>query len=113
MEVAIIIGAIIQVITLSVFFVMAANVAKIRTLLDAISRRSVNFDENVITAEGDSDSLPEGLLVVDLKTEKQMRLGDKLDNGKYRCYSDGLLVGEFSEEEIMEFDKWVKEVYKK
>jgi len=43
----------------------------------------------------ETNNYSNGLLVVELKTERQMRLGDKLENGKYNAYSNGALVGEF------------------
>lgn len=55
----------------------------------------------------------DGLLVVELKTGKQMRLGESLENGNYKCYSNGSLVGEFNPSEFMEFERWRNEVYKK
>jgi hypothetical protein len=110
-EIAIIIGAIIQVITLIVFFVMASNVSKIKKNLDTIaaSRNITPKENNIYTEEG----LQEGMLVVELKTEKQMRIGKRLDNGKYECHIGGHYLGVFLESELMEFDDWVKNVYKK
>ncbi len=113
MEVAIILGAIIQVVTLIVFFVMARNVSKIKNTLIQINRiHNIACQEDENTGMN-TEGLSEGLLVVELKTEKQMRLGKRLDNGKYECSMGGNYVGTFSDYELMEFDEWVKNVYKK
>jgi hypothetical protein len=113
-EIAIIIGAIIQVITLIVFFVMASNVSKIKKHLDTIAAYSnMTSRENENTEKKADGLLEEGMLVVELKTEKQMRIGKRLDNGKYECHIGGHYLGVFLESELMEFDDWVKNVYKK
>jgi hypothetical protein len=56
----------------------------------------------------------EGDLVVELATGKQMRIAEILPAGEYKCNVAGSPVCNlFLESEIMEFDKWVREVYKK
>jgi len=55
----------------------------------------------------------DGMLVVDLKTEKQMTIGEITEDGKYKCYSNYVYVGDFDSSELMEFNQWLKETYKK
>ncbi len=54
-----------------------------------------------------------GDLVVELKTERQMRFREVSDNGKLICSDGNHIVGEFDPSELMDFDKWVKDIYKK
>lgn len=63
--------------------------------------------------QNDIADIPIDTLVVELKTEKQMRVKEKLANGKYRCYSEGIYAGDYAPSEFMMFDQWVKEVYRK
>ena len=161
----IVISAIVSLVTLIVFFVMASNIAAIKRsmpnqewpvvkflrladeeeyidnkekakeyLLRARYYTEQNSNNNVLIndtwvpkekaikmidrriARIDGSELlsgfEEGTLVAHINTGQQMRIGEFLPDGKYRCYSNGMRVGDFSEEEFMEFDKWVKEVYK-
>lgn len=113
MEIAIIIGAVIQVVTLIVFFVMAGNISQIKKQLDVmVQKKDIAHTGSEVSTENAEES-PKGMLVVELKTEKQMRLGEMVEDGKYKCYRNHAYVGTFAESEFMEFDKWVKEVYKK
>lgn len=75
--------------------------------INSFSAKELILDNNK------TESLVEGTLVVELKTGNQMRTGERLDNGKYKCYSGTFHSGDFMPDEIMEFDKWVKYVYKK
>jgi hypothetical protein len=58
-------------------------------------------------------TIKEDLLVVGLKTGKQMRIREQLENSLYKCYSGNFYVGNFEVSELMEFNKWVNEVYNK
>ncbi len=69
---------------------------------------STNFD-----SKEDNGNYKKDTLVVELKTEKQMRTGELLDNGMYKCYSNGIYVGDFAPSDFMEFEQWVKQVYKR
>jgi len=107
----IIFWAIIHIITLIVFFVMAWNVFKIKQHLVP---KVQNDDDPYAGIWPECEvQLSKGLLVVELSTEKQMRLGETEEDGRYKCYAGGSYVGSFAESEFMEFDKWVAEVYKK
>jgi hypothetical protein len=57
------------------------------------------------------DQIENNMLVVELKTGKQMRVGEQLEDGKYKCYTGGVYVGDFEQSEFMEFNKWKNEVY--
>lgn len=39
-----------------------------------------------------------------IKTPKQIRKGEQLENGKYKCYSGTLYIGDFAPEEIEQFN---------
>ncbi len=73
-------------------------------------RNSGDSGENNDSEQGD---LALDTYVVELASEKQMRVGRRLPSGKYECYANGVKQEEFAEIELMEFDKWVREVYKK
>ena len=35
-----------------------------------------------------------------------MRVGEEIGNGIYKCYSQGIHVGDFHHSEFMEFNEW-------
>lgn len=92
---------------------MASNVSQIKKRLDGMMRKSDTSNTNGDFVKENSDNQSKGLLVAELKTGNQMRLGEVDADGKYKCYMNGVYVGRFAKSEFMEFDKWVKEVYKK
>lgn len=67
--------------------------------------------EYTSTFKGDS-RIKMNTIVVNLKTGKQMRIEDVSKDGLYKCYSNGVLVGYFSEGEIVEFNEWVEKYNK-
>ena len=49
-----------------------------------------------------------GQLVVEIKTETQMRIKAINSNGLYTCTRNGVEIGSFCEDEIIDFDTYVK-----
>ena len=58
------------------------------------------------TPSDQSTKFKVGDLVIDIKTDKQMRIKDITEEGKYSCYinSGTIYVGDFSDIEIKNFD---------
>lgn len=107
----IVIGLIFALLQIILFFKIWGMTNDIR---DIKEKYLFAGNESTVTTENvNYEDYSDGLLVVELKTEKQMRLGELLSNGKYKCYSNNSYIGDFAPTEFMEFDKWVKEVYRK
>ena len=80
-----------------------------------IDKQSVKDNDIVIEKEttfSDDSRIKMNTIVVDLKTGKQMKVEDVSKDGLYKCYSNGVLVGYFSEGEIVEFNEWVEKYNK-
>lgn len=88
MEEAIIIGAIIQIITLTVFFVMASNVSKIKKHIDPDKRAGIRYFEMAQEEIylGNKEKAKEYLLRVKFHYEVRMeyccRMSDKMEKEK-------------------------------
>ena len=102
--IALFIGSVLNIILFFKIWGMTNNIRDIRDKY--MSEHPAHAD----TPASDGDLT--NALVVELKTERQMRVMGVVE-GKYQCYSNGVYVGDFQDEEIMEFDKWVNEVYKR
>lgn len=122
MGAVIVISSIFSIIALVVFFVLASNVGQIKKYLEVIAieyekKRLIDNSpivDSVVSDLSSDPSQPEGLIVVELQTGRKMTLGERIYDGKYRCYYvGGGSAGILSESEFMEFDKWVRDVYRK
>lgn len=75
--------------------------------INAIKEKYLSTDNNAVQLVAERDGLFEvGALVVNVKTEKQMRVKEiNVQTGKYSCYTNGGLVyeGDFSESELKQF----------
>ena len=83
---------------------MSSDIRDIKDMVENYMKRLPPIE----SAESD-ELFSEGTLVVNLETKKQMRVTQKTEDGKYKCYSGLVHIGDFEEDEIMAFDKWEKE----
>lgn len=90
---------------------MTNDIRDIKNVYLSQHKRNEVPTDNDTSDTSDTSDYNNLTVVVELKTENQMRLGELLENGKYKCYSNGVYAGDFAPSEFMEFDKWVKEIY--
>lgn len=95
---------ILQIILFFKLWGMTNDVKEMKNMMRSYSNKMKTPIENTERKNG---ILEKDALVVDLKTEKQMKISELLANGKYKCYSNSMHVGDFAPSEIMEFDEWV------
>lgn len=83
---------------------MTNNIAKLTQIA-----KEMDSDKQVkqVNKFIDSDIKLEDL-VVELKTERQMRIASITNDGKYECKVSGKIVGTFSRNEIELFDKYYR-----
>jgi hypothetical protein len=80
-----------------------------------IKNKYLNSDlqETDDDVEEDTESSLDSKIVVNTATGKQMRVNGITADGKYKCYTGQVHVGDFDRSEIMDFNLWVKKVLKK
>lgn len=104
-SIVIIVFGVLQIILFFKLWGMTNNVAELTQIAKGmISNKQVNKQTNKLI---DSDIKQEDL-VVELKTERQMRIASITNDGKYECKVSGNIVGTFSRNEIELFDKYYK-----
>lgn len=103
-SIVIIVFGVLQIILFFKLWGMTNNVAKLTQIAkEMISDKQIGHVGKSI----DSDIKKEDL-VVELKTERQMRIANITNDGKYECKVSGKIVGAFCRNEIELFDKYYK-----
>ena len=102
-SIVIIVFGVLQIILFFKLWGMTNNVAEIKRILNNKKEQDMEIGKTVI-----ADGIKEGDLVVELKTERQMRIASITNDGKYECKVSGNIVGTFSRNEIELFDKYYK-----
>ncbi len=112
-----IVFGILQIILFFKLWGMTNDIREIKNrYLHQASRESDKSDSDSSSTQDVSSpySATEYARVVELKSESQMMAGEIAADGKIKCYStSGSYIGDFDKSEIMDFNLWVKNVYKK
>lgn len=100
-----IVFAFLQIILFFKLWGMTNNISRMANDIKEIKKKYLGkhiVEKIVINNESSLD----GKLVVNLSTEKQMRVNGLTEDGKYKCYVNHVFVGNFSDSEIIDFDEW-------
>lgn len=101
-----IVGVIFAILQIILFFKLWGMTNDVRDIKNKYFSYNLQETDNVI--EDDSEASLDGKLVVNLATNKQMRVNGITNEGKYKCYTGGVHVGDFDRSEIIDFNLWVK-----
>ena len=100
-SIVIIVFGVLQIILFFKLWGMTNNVKKIKRILNNKKEQDMEIGKTVI-----ADGIKEGDLVVELKTERQMRVENITNDGKFECKASGMIVGVFKGNEIELFNKY-------
>ena len=100
-SIVIIVFGVLQIILFFKLWGMTNNVKKIKRILNNKKEQDMEIGKTVI-----ADGTKEGDLVVELKTERQMRVENITNDGKFECKASGMIVGVFKRNEIELFNKY-------
>jgi hypothetical protein len=102
------------ILQIILFFKLWGMTNDIRDIKDKYMREGVVQNPTKSAAENPTDGkvqVENNMLVIELKTGRQMRVGEQLEDGRYKCYVNDICVGDFDSSEFMESNKWMNEVY--